>query len=134
MVKTVLTMLFLMVTTMPLQAEEYVFRNDHRPTYDDVVTVKDLGDLQKEDKVVLLDVRLLEDFEADPVLIPGAEYRNPEDIVAWSSALPEDTKVVVYCVKGKWVSQKVANYLDDQGVEVTSLEGGIEAWKQENDQ
>lgn len=123
-----------MATTLPLQAEEYVFRNDNRPTYDDVVTVKDLGDLQKDDKVIVLDVRLLEDFEADPVLIPGAEYKNPEDIVAWSSALPEDKKVVVYCVKGKWVSQKVASYLDDQGVEVSSLEGGVEGWKQENEQ
>ena len=64
------------------------------------------------------------------MLISGASYNNPEDIQAWSSALPKDSKVVVYCVKGKWVSQKAANYLADKGYEVFSLEGGIEAWEQ----
>lgn len=134
--KTLLIASFLLVTATAAsqQSDNYVFRNDDRPTFDDAVSVGDLHDLQGAKNVVLLDVRLLEDFEADPVLIPGAEYKNPEDIVAWSSALPEDAKVVVYCVKGKWVSQKVAHYLDEKGFEVASLEGGIEAWKQETDQ
>jgi rhodanese-related sulfurtransferase len=43
--------------------------------------------------------------------------------------LPKDGVVVVYCVHGKWVSQKAANYLQDQGFEVYALDGGIEHWK-----
>lgn len=108
---------------------DYEFRNDDRPTYDRSVTVNELSAINPGGNVVVLDVRLKEDFEADPVLIPGALYRNPENIVEWSSSLPADSKVVVYCVKGKWVSQKAANFLDEKGFDVYSLDGGIQAWQ-----
>lgn len=78
----------------------------------------------------VLDVRLSEDFAADPELIPDAMYRDPDEIVTWVRSMsPVDGPVIVYCVRGKWVSQKAATYLKDQGFEVVSLEGGIEAWK-----
>ena len=112
----------------------YIFRNDVRPAYEDSVSVEQLAELQADENVILLDVRLLEDFEAYPVLIPGAEYKNPEDIEAWSSTLPQDSKVIVYCVKGRWVSQKAANYLNDKGIEVSSLEGGIVAWDENKEE
>ena len=80
----------------------------------------------------MLDVRLQEDFDADPVLIPQARYKDPENIVEWVGEMtPADGPVLVYCVRGKWVSQKAANYLNDRGFEVYSLDGGIEAWKQD---
>jgi hypothetical protein len=53
----------------------------------------------------LPDVRLIEDYEADPILIPKARYRNPENIEQWFSELPTDAEGVVYCVRGNWVSQ-----------------------------
>jgi rhodanese-related sulfurtransferase len=112
-------------------APDYEFRSDDRPAYDKSVTVAELA-AKPGDSVVVLDVRLREDFEADPVLIPGAMYRNPENIEAWSSSLPEDSTVVVYCVKGKWVSQKAANYLAAKGLDVYSLDGGIQAWQSSN--
>lgn len=34
----------------------------------------------------------------------------------------------MYCVKGKWVSQKAAKYLSEHGFDVRSLDGGIDAW------
>lgn len=108
---------------------DYVFRNDDRPTFDRQVSAADLRTEITSDALIILDVRLEEDYAADPELIPGALYRNPETISAWSSSLPKDAKIVVYCVKGKWVSQKAASYLEDRGYDVYSLDGGIEAWQ-----
>lgn len=109
--------------------EAFVFRNDERPQYDRTLSPAELQSAAQDEGVVLLDVRLREDFDASPTLIPGATYRDPESIARWSSALPRDAKVVVYCVKGKWVSQKAAHYLRQQGYDVYSLSGGIEGWK-----
>ena len=61
-------------------------------------------------------------------MIPGAIRRDPEAIADWVSSLPKDRPVVVYCVKGKWVSQKAATYLSKHGFDVRSLDGGIDAW------
>lgn len=111
----------------------YEFRNDVRPEYRQNVSVAELKRATQQDGVVVLDVRLREDYAANPVLIPGAIYRDPESISEWSSALPTDKSVVVYCVKGKWVSQKAADYLSAKGYDVYSLTGGIEAWQTEVD-
>ena len=112
---------------------DYVFRNDERPTFDRQVSVAELRSESTIDEVILLDVRLEEDYAANPELIPGALYRNPESISEWASSLPQDAKIVVYCVKGKWVSQKAASYLEDRGYEVYSLDGGIEAWQAQSE-
>lgn len=107
----------------------YDFRSDDRPAYARAVTVDEVPTLRKNG-AVLLDVRLLEDFNDDPQLIPDAMYRDPDDIAAWAGAMtPTDKPVVVYCVRGKWVSQKAANYLSERGFDVYKLDGGIEAWK-----
>ena len=109
--------------------DSYDFRSDDRPAYERSVDAARLEALQRADDVTVLDVRLIEDFEADPELIPGATYRNPENIGQWFSALPQDSKVVVYCVKGRWVSQKAATFLSEKGYDVYSLSGGIEGWR-----
>lgn len=110
-------------------ATSYDFRSDDRPTYDNTISTTELTTRQKAGATVL-DVRLIEDFNADPVLVPDAMYRDPDDIQQWVGQMsPEDGPVIVYCVRGKWVSQKAANYLRDEGFEVYSLEGGIEEWK-----
>ncbi len=108
---------------------DYVFRDDNRPAYDDAISVQELKEVVANANVTVLDVRLLEDYRANAVLIPGASYVNPDNIEAWASSIPKDAKVVVYCVKGKWVSQKAANYLSEQGIETYTLDGGIEAWQ-----
>ncbi len=77
---------------------------------------------------VLIDVRLMEDFEADPVLIPEASWRDPNAIDTWAKELSKETPVVVYCVAGRWVSQSVTKKLIDLGYDVAQLNGGIEAW------
>ena len=108
---------------------DYEFRSDDRPTYDRAISVEELPALQASGAVVL-DVRLLEDFEADPVLIPDAMYKDPDSIQSWAGQMsPTDGPVVVYCVAGKWVSQKAATYLSDAGYDVYTLDGGIAAWQ-----
>lgn len=94
------------------------------------VSVEELARAAAEDEgPLLLDVRLEEDFESDPVLIQGAERRDPNAIDQWASQLPPGAAVVVYCVRGKWVSQSVTKRLRDLGLDVSQLDGGIEAWK-----
>ena len=110
-------------------SDDFEFRSDDRPEYGKVVGVGALRSDQEENAVTLLDVRLVEDFNADPVLIPGAVYRDPDGIADWAGELSSDSKVIVYCVRGKWVSHKAADYLSRQGLDVHVLEGGLEAWK-----
>jgi rhodanese-related sulfurtransferase len=116
------------------QVEIFEFRNDFRPGYDNTLSIEQLADLQKEGNIIVLDVRLEEDFALDPTLISGAEYKNPEILPTWINQIDKSKEVVVYCVAGRWVSQKVAHLLDEAGINVRSLEGGLEAWKEKQDQ
>lgn len=126
-------MLLLSAVAACVTTESYDFRSQDRPTYDRVISIDELDEWSDGDAVTLLDVRLLEDFQANPVLISGATYNNPDQIETWSSALPENSRVVVYCVRGAWVSQKAATYLSDKGIDVYTLAGGIEAWQKKSD-
>lgn len=110
------------------QEPGFQFRNDDRPTFSKSVDIEQLKKLQASEEVLILDVRLEEDFAKNPDLIPGSSYRNPEDLPTWISQLDKSKEVVVYCVAGKWVSQKVAYLLDEAGITVHSLEGGFDAW------
>ena len=78
---------------------------------------------------MVIDVRLEEDFNAEPVLIPDATWKNPHEIEDWAKELRGNERVVVYCVAGRWVSQSVTKKLQDMGIDVAQLDGGIEAWK-----
>ncbi len=130
MKQLILGIIVFIVSSVALsQIENFEFRNDFRPEYSKSLTVEQLAKLQESGEVVILDVRLHEDFEDDPILIPGAEYKNPENIPDWIAQIDKSKEVVVYCVAGKWVSQKVAHILDEAGISVQSLEGGVEGWK-----
>jgi len=110
-------------------SSHYDFRSDDRPKYSNTVDPVELESMRQQG-VRILDVRLIEDFSADPVLIPEAVYKNPDNISTWSGEMsPDDGPVIVYCVQGKWVSQKAASILNNQGFEVYSLEGGIKGWQ-----
>lgn len=108
--------------------DPYVFRDDDRPEYARAITVDEVKALNPS-TLTLIDVRLKEDFEAKPGMISGATRLDPEAISTWARSLPRDKPVVVYCVKGKWVSQKAATYLSEQGFDVRNLEGGLNAWE-----
>jgi rhodanese-related sulfurtransferase len=79
--------------------------------------------------IAILDVRRRVAFDAEPRLIPGAVWRNPEEVAIWADALNRNQPVVVYCVYGHEVSQGIADHLRAHGFAAARLEGGIEAWK-----
>lgn len=77
---------------------------------------------------VLLDVRLDEDFEDDPRLIPGA-FRHRFDRVDALAGEIAGRSAVVYCQKGLKLSQGAAAVLRASGVQAEVLEGGHFAWR-----
>jgi rhodanese-related sulfurtransferase len=80
--------------------------------------------------VTLVDVRRKADYEAEPSLIPGAAWRDPEQVENWSRELPQGRPVVVYCVKGGAVSQSITDQLNKKQVPARYVEGGLKAWKE----
>jgi rhodanese-related sulfurtransferase len=76
----------------------------------------------------LIDVRRQTDYEASPKKIAGAIRRDPEKIEDWIKDLPSDASTVVYCVKGRSVSQSIADRMRKEGLDAVFLEGGIKAW------
>jgi thiosulfate sulfurtransferase len=79
--------------------------------------------------VTLVDVRRAPAREADPRLIPGAVWRDPDRVAAWAQELPRDRPVIAYCVHGHEVSAGVVDRLRELGFEAARLEGGFEGWK-----
>jgi rhodanese-related sulfurtransferase len=85
--------------------------------------------LEARKELILLDVRRKTDYDEDQDTLPGAEWRDPDKVDEWSSDLPGDKQVVVYCVRGGSVSNNVLDYLHGKNVHARFIEGGIEAWK-----
>jgi rhodanese-related sulfurtransferase len=79
--------------------------------------------------VAVLDVRRRPAFEAEPRLIPGAVWRESEEVAIWAETLNRNRPVVVYCVHGHEVSREVVERLRALGFEAARLESGIEGWK-----
>lgn len=90
----------------------------------------ELKKLLDSKRVTLLDVRRKADYEAEPNLIPGATWRDPEQVENWAQQLPKDRSVVVYCVKGGAVSQSVTATLTGKQINACYVEGGLKAWKE----
>jgi len=76
----------------------------------------------------LIDVRIDEDVALDPELIPTAR-RQPFDQMDTLAPTLVGKKVVVYCQKGKKISQGAAAVLRHHGIETETLEGGHFAWR-----
>jgi rhodanese-related sulfurtransferase len=85
--------------------------------------------LEARKELILLDVRRKTDYDADQETLPGAEWRDPDKVAEWSRDLPGDKQVVVYCVRGGSVSNRVLDHLQGKNVHARFIEGGIEAWK-----
>ena len=76
----------------------------------------------------LVDVRIDEDFAADPRLIPGATRRSHRDVQDWASGYMGQS-VVVICHKGEKLSEGTAAWLRHNNVAAENLEGGQIGWK-----
>jgi rhodanese-related sulfurtransferase len=77
----------------------------------------------------LVDVRIDEDFAADPRLIPGAVRRSHRDVQDWASSLSGQS-VVVICHKGQKLSEGTAAWLRHGNIAAEVLEGGQVAWNE----
>jgi len=94
------------------------------------ISPADLQQLMASRKSILvLDVRRRTDYEADAQKLPGAAWLDPEKLMQWSTALPLDREIVIYCVRGGTVSNSVVDQLQGKGIKARFIEGGIEAWK-----
>jgi rhodanese-related sulfurtransferase len=77
----------------------------------------------------LIDVRIDDDFAADPRLIPGAIRHSHRDVQDWASGLTGQS-VVVICHKGEKLSEGTAAWLRHSSIAAENLEGGQVGWKQ----
>ncbi|WP_296746994.1 sulfurtransferase/chromate resistance protein [Mesorhizobium sp.] len=75
----------------------------------------------------LVDVRVDDDFDADPRLLPAACRRDFRTVSTWAAEF-QGSRVAVICQKGQKLSQGVAAWLRHEGIAAESLEGGFEAW------
>jgi len=95
------------------------------------ITPEELSNVLKEKKdILILDVRRRSDYEADPKIIPGAIWRDPENVDQWSRELPKGKDIVIYCVRGGSVSKSVSSRLMEKNVQASCIEGGMTAWKE----
>ncbi|MGZ5274985.1 MAG: Fe-Mn family superoxide dismutase [Caldimonas sp.] len=78
---------------------------------------------------MVLDVRRAGVFETAATLIPGAQWRDPAAVGAWSRELSADREVLVYCVYGHEVGRATAMRLRAQGIPARFLRGGIDGWQ-----
>jgi rhodanese-related sulfurtransferase len=90
------------------------------------INVEQLKSRIAEGKITLLDVRRKADYEAAPATIPGAVWRDPEQVDQWRAEITGGA--VLYCVRGGSVSQSVCQQLSEAGIDATYLEGGLAAW------
>lgn len=86
--------------------------------------------LEEKKDVAIIDVRRKPDYEAEKITIPGAVWRDPEQVDQWSQDLPKDKEVIIYCVRGGSVSKSVWARLSDHKLDVKYIEGGLSAWKE----
>lgn len=77
---------------------------------------------------VIIDVRIDEDFDADPRLLPASSRRDFKTVSTWADEFT-GKPVTVVCQKGLKLSQGVAAWLRHEGISAESLDGGFEAWR-----
>jgi len=76
----------------------------------------------------LIDVRINDDFAADPRLIPGAIRHSHHEVQDWAGGLTGQS-VVVICQRGEKLSEGTAAWLRHNRIAAESLDGGHEGWK-----
>jgi rhodanese-related sulfurtransferase len=80
------------------------------------------------DTPALVDVRAERDYSADPRLLPGSYRRDFATVSGWARDF-QGRSVIVICENGLKLSQGVAAFLRDEGIDAQTLEGGFEAWR-----
>lgn len=78
---------------------------------------------------VLIDLRIDEDFDHDPFMIPSSFRHSHKSIESLVPSLV-GKRVIVSCQKGKKLSEGAAALLRTQGIATESLAGGHLAWRE----
>ncbi len=81
-----------------------------------------------ENGALLLDVR--EQAEYDEERISGSQLLPLSELMARAGELPQGREIIAQCRSGKRSAQ-ATDFLREQGLEVTNMEGGILRWKAE---
>jgi len=80
------------------------------------------------DTPAVVDVRIDDDYRADPRLLPGSQRRDYRAIGSWGPQY-RGKKVVVVCQRGQKLSEGTAAWLRHEGIDAQTLEGGFEGWQ-----
>lgn len=80
------------------------------------------------DVPVIVDISIPEDFEDDPILIPGAIRHAHTDIAGLMAKLSGRHSIIV-CQKGIKLSQGVSAWLRSEGLSSQYLQGGNYGWR-----
>ncbi|MCU0842218.1 MAG: rhodanese-like domain-containing protein [Thiobacillaceae bacterium] len=85
--------------------------------------------MMEPDGQYILDVRRVADRHASTEQLAGARWKDPEKLDKWADGLPRDREIVLYCVRGRALSNTVVDALQARGYRARFIEGGIEGWK-----
>jgi superoxide dismutase, Fe-Mn family len=85
--------------------------------------------LADRESVLLVDVRLPDDYAASGIRMPGVTWFDPGQVEDWGKRLSRGRKVVVSCVYGFEVSVKTAEALCRLGHDAEILAGGLASWR-----
>jgi rhodanese-related sulfurtransferase len=80
------------------------------------------------DAPLIVDVRRRDAYEESPRLLPGAIWREAEQVAQWSEDIDEAQPIVVACKSGREMSQRAVAELCAAGFDAHMLEGGYEGW------
>jgi Fe-Mn family superoxide dismutase len=79
--------------------------------------------------MLLVDVRLPDDYAGSGLRIPDVAWHDPKRVEEWGPRLSRGRKVVVSCVYGFEVSLEAAAALRRLGYDADILAGGLAAWR-----
>lgn len=93
------------------------------------VSLDELNHRMEAGKVLLIDVRPSEEYDADH--IPGAVSIPMEELEKYLSTLPTNIEIVAYC-RGPYclMSSQAVELLSDKGYKAYRLEEGVHEWRQ----
>jgi rhodanese-related sulfurtransferase len=77
----------------------------------------------------IVDVRIDDDYQADPRLLPASLRRDHRAVETWARDYAGRSPIIV-CQKGEKLSQGAVAWLRHHGIAAETLEGGFAAWKQ----
>jgi thiosulfate sulfurtransferase len=101
-----------------------------QPSTDRVISHSDMRNiLERPTSVTILDARRNSDYDKDTLTMPSARRVDPDKIEQWSSSLPKDKEILLFCAHGRSISDASVNYLNKNGFKARLIAGGFDSWK-----